>query len=212
MQTDDILAFLDSHPDFLSQNAARYGLKSNHDRVVISFAERQLLEMKDQNRQLEARLTQLIRHGEQNDLTLARCHQLSLALMAATTLDEVIKATLQTFEKQFSLNRVAIRLWHDAASTSTYYNARQDIRLIAGNQCAPYCGPYVNDEILSWLPSHPVLQSFSTIALRQQGEAFGLLVLASDDCQRFSQDMQTSYLAQMGELISAALTRVLNTK
>jgi uncharacterized protein YigA (DUF484 family) len=38
---------------------------------------------------------------------------------------------------------------------------------------------------------------------------FGLLVLASDDAQRFTFDMHTHYLAQMGEIISAALLRVL---
>ncbi|MNW22264.1 hypothetical protein D3C71_2236520 [compost metagenome] len=54
-----------------------------------------------------------------------------------------------------------------------------------------------------------MLQSFATIALRQQGEAFGLLVLGSEDSQRFSQDMQTHYLAQMGELIAVALQRAL---
>ena len=85
----------------------------------------------------------------------------------------------------------------------------QDIRLLAGNLCAPYCGPYVNDEILSWFPTQPVLQSFATIALRHQCEAFGLLVLGSEDSQRFSQDMQTHYLAQMGELVAVALQRVL---
>lgn len=209
MQNDDVLAFLDAHPDFLNQHAPRFGLKSSHDRVVVSFAERQLLEMKDQNRQLEARLVQLVRHGEQNDLILSRCHQLSLALMQADTLEQAADAIVRTFDKQFGLPRVALRLWHDAANPGPFYNAKQDIRLLAGNLCAPYCGPYVNDEILSWFPTQPVLQSFATIALRQQGEAFGLLVLGSEDSQRFSQDMQTHYLAQMGELIAVALQRVL---
>lgn len=210
MQNDEVLAFLDAHPEFLSQHAARYGLKNSHDRVVVSFAERQLLEIKDQNRQLEARLMQLVRHGEQNDLTLARCHQLSLALMQADTLEAVAAAAMRVFDQQFGLNRVALRLWHDAANPGPFYNARQDIRLLAGNLCAPYCGPYASDEVLSWFPLQPVLQSFASVALRHDGQAFGLLVLASDDCQRFAQDMQTHYLAQIGELVSAALQRVLS--
>ena len=35
------------------------------------------------------------------------------------------------------------------------------------------------------------------------------LIIASDDAQRFTFDMQTHYLAQMGELISLAMLRVL---
>jgi len=92
---------------------------------VVSFADRQLLDLKDRNRQLEARLAQLVRHGEQNDQTLARTHKLSLALMKALTLSEVHSAILQVFSEHFGLNRVAIRLWHDAAANTELYNARQ---------------------------------------------------------------------------------------
>lgn len=210
VKNDEVLAFLDDHPDFLGQHASRFGLKSSHDRVVVSFAERQILELRDQNRQLEARLIQLVRHGEQNDLILARCHQLSLALMQASTLDSVADAIVRTFDKQFGLDRIALRLWHPAANPGAYYLARQEIKLLANNLCAPYCGPYASDEVLSWFPAQPVLQSFASIALRHKGEAFGMLVLASDDSHRFAQDMQTHYLAQMGELVSAALQRVLS--
>ena len=115
MEADDVLAYLDSHPDFLSEHAQRYGLKPVQERVV-SFADRQLLDLKDRNRQLEARLAQLVRHGEQNDQTLARTHKLSLALMKAATLSDVHAAILQVFAEHFGLNRVAVRLWHDAAS------------------------------------------------------------------------------------------------
>ena len=61
MQTDDVLAFLDQHPDFLAHHAERLGLKPSgapQDRVVVSLAERQMLDLKDRNRQLESRLQQ----------------------------------------------------------------------------------------------------------------------------------------------------------
>jgi uncharacterized protein len=40
-------------------------------------------------------------------------------------------------------------------------------------------------------------------------EAFGMMVLASPDAQRFHADMGTDFLAQIGDLASAALTRLL---
>lgn len=208
MDAEAVLAYLDANPDFLSGHAQRYGLKPVQDRVV-SFADRQLLDLKDRNRQLEARLAQLVRHGEQNDQTLARTHKLSLALMKALTLSDVHSAILQVFSEHFGLNRVAVRLWHDAAANTELYNARQDVRLLAGNLSAPYCGPYANDEIISWFPAVPVLQSFAQLALREGTEPFGMVVIASDDAQRFTFDMQTHYLAQMGELISLAMLRAL---
>jgi uncharacterized protein YigA (DUF484 family) len=38
--------------------------------------------------------------------------------------------------------------------------------------------------------------------------AFGLLVLASSDAQRFTSGMGTDFLARIGELASAALARL----
>jgi uncharacterized protein YigA (DUF484 family) len=41
--------------------------------------------------------------------------------------------------------------------------------------------------------------------------AFGLLVLASPDPTRYTADMGTDFLARIGEVASAALTRLLPT-
>lgn len=213
MHSDEVLTYLENHPDFLLHHAEQFGLRpapAAQDRVVVSLAERQMLELKDKNRQLEARLHQLIRHGEANDRIIGCAHRMSLALQLAATLPDVIAALEKCFHEDFGINRLAIRLWHPNAEANPCYNARHEVLALARNLSAPYCGPYVNDEVLGWFPPMPVLQSFSQIALQDaSGAAFGILVLASDDPQRFTFDMHTHYLAQMGELISAALTRVL---
>jgi uncharacterized protein YigA (DUF484 family) len=50
------------------------------------------------------------------------------------------------------------------------------------------------------------LRSFSYLPLRD-GEAFGLMALASEDPQRFYPEMGTLYLKRLGDLVSAALAR-----
>ncbi|GGY22499.1 DUF484 family protein [Paludibacterium paludis] len=216
MHSDDVLAFLDSHPDFLTHHAERFGLRAApQERVVVSFAERQLLDMKDRIRQLESRLHQLVRHGEANDLIQARSHRLALGLMQARSTESVLAAVSKGLLDIFQIDRVALRLWHPQAETRTpsCTTTRADIQLLARNLSAPSCGPYANDEVLSWFPPVPVLQSFAQIALREEsGEPFGLLVLASDNADRFTFDMHTHYLAQMGEMVSAALLRTLGAE
>lgn len=210
MQSEEILAYLEENPDFLKRYADQLGLRDK-DRVVVPLAERQLLDARDQKRQLEAKLSQLLHHGETNDLTNARMHQLALAMIQAESLPAAIEALTACFTKEFGLDRVAIKLWHPKAeSHRNLYNGRNDIALLARNLSTPYCGPYVNDEVLSWFPVKPVLQSFAQVQLKQaEQEPFGLLVLASDDPERFTLNMHTQYLARIGELISAGLTRVL---
>jgi uncharacterized protein len=55
--------------------------------------------------------------------------------------------------------------------------------------------------------------SLSMIPLRHGGAestvAFGLLVLGSPDPTRYSADMGTEFLARLGEVASAGLTRLL---
>ena len=41
-------------------------------------------------------------------------------------------------------------------------------------------------------------------------QAFGLLVLASPDADRFSPSMGTAFLARIGEIASASLSRLLS--
>ncbi|MGC0154613.1 DUF484 family protein [Chromobacterium vaccinii] len=217
MHSEQVLAFLDEHPELLQQVAARYGLQSapqNGERVVVSFVERQMLELKDQNRQLEAQLQQWIERGQDNDRILTRLHQLTLAQLAARGLESRIAALRGSLRQHFQLERVALRLWHPAADgAGEHYNAQSEVQGLARNLTAPYCGPYVNDEVLGWFPPTPVLQSFAQVALRgPDGQAFGILVLASDDTQRFSFDMHTQYLSQIGELISAALLSALEAQ
>lgn len=209
MLPEDVLSFLDQHPDFLEQHAARYGLRPSHDRIV-SFAERQMLDLRDQNRQLEARMQQMLQFGELNDKIVLRCHALSLSLLGAGSVDEALLRTHDTLRIQFGLDRSAIRLWHPSRKDNEDYCPRKEIQQLAQNQTQPYCGPYINDEMLGWLPGQPVLQSFASVALRVDGRAFGILLIGSDDAERFTRDMQTHYLAQIGELVSARIGTLLS--
>ena len=54
------------------------------------------------------------------------------------------------------------------------------------------------------------MASISLVPLRVEAgaPAFGLLVLASPDAQRFTTDMGTEFLERIGELVSAALSRL----
>jgi uncharacterized protein YigA (DUF484 family) len=61
-----------------------------------------------------------------------------------------------------------------------------------------------------WLADPSVVQSMAVIALRAGAapQAFGALVLGSSDRERFQSDMATDFLQRIGELASAALSRL----
>src|SRR3546814_3578354 len=85
--------------------------------------------------------------------------------------------------------------------------------LVTGVQtCAlpisPYCGPLQDQEAAGWLGEPPA--SLAIVALRpDDGSApFGLLVLGSNDAERFTPDMATDFLEIINGLASASLRRL----
>jgi uncharacterized protein YigA (DUF484 family) len=68
-------------------------------------------------------------------------------------------------------------------------------------------------EAVQWLADPSVAASVALLPLRagainSPGAAFGMLVLASPDSQRFHSGMGTDFLERIAELASAALSRL----
>ena len=93
--------------------------------------------------------------------------------------------------------------------------ASDDARAFASSLTMPFCGPNLGFEPAGWLAAEAgePAQSIALLPLREGAidsatPAFGLLVLGSQDPQRFDATMGTDFLARMAELASAALIRL----
>jgi uncharacterized protein YigA (DUF484 family) len=85
--------------------------------------------------------------------------------------------------------------------------------VFASSLTEPFCGLNTGFEAVSWLEDAHNVSSLALIPLRSgmagsSAPAFGMLVLASSDAQRFNSGMGTEFLARIGELASAALSRL----
>lgn len=211
MQAEQVLEFLQQHPEFLKQHAASFGLRPSLERV-ISLSERQLLESRDKNRLLEKQLKILLGNAENNDMIQRRLQQMTLALLRSRTLDDVARSVSSLLSETFGLDRSALRVWHDAAEGSACYSQPSaECRRQIQNQGEPVCTQYVNDELLAWLPQMPVLQSFALLPLYDDsGEAIGALLIGSSDHQRFAPPIANDYLQTLSSQISATLQRILS--
>ena len=85
-----------------------------------------------------------------------------------------------------------------------------DLTLFASSLTEPFCGLNTGFESVNWLKTPAAITSLALIPLRvgPSTPAFGLLVLASSDAQRFTSGMGTDFLSRIGELTSAALSRL----
>jgi uncharacterized protein YigA (DUF484 family) len=82
------------------------------------------------------------------------------------------------------------------------------VQVLASSLNTPYVGPNSGYEAVQWLDEPMQAASLALLALRAApGQAaFGLLVLASPDAQRFNSQMGTDLLERLAELAGAALS------
>lgn len=214
---DDIANYLINTPDFFERHAdllAAVQLTSPHGNRAVSLQERQAEMLREKIRGLELRAADMIRHGGENTMIAERLQHWTLQLLLTREAGELPEVVVREIAAEFQVPQVAIRLWGVAPEYAgqPYANgASDDARAFAGSLTKPYCGTNPGLEAAQWLVQPQAAASLALIPLRltTDGDAFGLLVLASDDPGRFVADMGTDFLARIGELTGAALSRLL---
>lgn len=214
---DDIANFLANTPDFFERHAdllATVQLSSGHGSRAVSLQERQAGLLRDKIKVMEAKMVEMIRHGNENVAIadkLQLCTRNLLLTAHARDLPETIVRELQV---RFDIAQATVKLWRiNGVFTGEPFasGVSADAQAFASSLGTPYCGVNSGFEAASWLPDPALAMSVALIPLREDAskEAFGMLVLASPDAQRFHADMGTDFLAQIGDLAGAALTRLL---
>lgn len=212
MKPDDVAAYLKEHPEFFESHAdavADVFIPHPHGGRAISISERQILTLRERARQLEAKLGELIRFGEENDAISEKVHRLTLALIAAPDLHALLHAVQFNLREDFAVPHVALRLWHQGAALDTpeFAPAAEAVRSFAAGLLHPHCGPLaMADTAACFGEAAPLLKSYAYVALRGK-DVFGMLALASEDAQRFYPEMGTLYLTRIGEVAAACLLR-----
>lgn len=214
MKPEEVAGYLRDHSEFFEQYAellAEIYIPHPHGGRAIPISERQILTLREKNRQLEGKLREVIQYGEENDVISEKVHRISLALLAAAELRGALNAVYLNLREDFAVPHVALRLWRGAgrADLPEFSPVSATSREFAQSLANPYCGSHAMADTAGWFgeaSSH--LRSFSILPLRD-GETYGLLALASEDPHRFYPEMGTVYLKRLSELIGAALARYL---
>lgn len=219
MDANEIASYLKSHPEFFEHYAdllAQIHIPSPHGGKAVSITERQIGVMRDKVKQLEAKLTEMIAFGEENDGISTKVHRLGVALQGATDLTAVMRVLYSHLGGDFAVPHVAVRIWGVGEGDAVEFASVDDaVKIFAGLLERPYCGPAAGQEAVAWLgESGGHIRSVAQIPLREgggeAGACFGLLLLASEEAQRFYPDMGTLYLERIGDMAAAALLRVVD--
>lgn len=212
MKPDEVAGFLRDNPEFFEHYAdmlAEIFIPHPHGGRAVSISERQILTLREKNKQMENKLRDVIQFGEENDAISEKVHRISIALLGTKDVRGVFNAVYLSLREDFAVPHVALRAWcpNGEPDLGEFAPVSEASREFTVSLTHPYCSSRAMLDTASLFGEAGVhLRSFSYVPLRN-GDTFGLLVLASEDPQRFYPEMGTLYLKRLGELIGAAIIR-----
>ena len=212
--TSDVVAqYLQDNPGFFEQYQdvlAHITMPHPHGGRTISLTERQVLTLREKNRALESKLSELIRFGEENDAIGERVHRLSIALIKAADWANVSRVATRHLVEDFDVPHVALRIWGFNGEGAEFTEVDTDTRTHLAALTHPYCGVVNNHRTAQWFgESQSAVRSLCEIPLRRGADIIGAIALGSEDEQRFYSGMGTLFLSQIGNLVAAAAARTL---
>jgi uncharacterized protein YigA (DUF484 family) len=202
MREDDVAAYLQEHPQFFENHAdmlAGISIPHPYGGRTISLSERQMLTLREKNKVLEKKLQELLAYGKENDELQNKVHQFACELFAARSLDAVHNSTVAQMRERFAVPRAVMHVWEITPPSA-------EMLTFADQTLQPVCLHRAMYDTNAWFGEGAEhLRSFAYLPLRNGDQSFGLLILASEDQQRFYPEMGTLFLQRLAEIISCAL-------
>jgi uncharacterized protein YigA (DUF484 family) len=216
---DDIANYLVNTPDFFERHAqllASVQLTSPHGNRAVSLQERQAEMLREKIKALEHRIMDMVRHGNENQVIADRLYRWARDLFVVQSGRALPAALVTQLQNHFMVPQAGLKVWdvdQRYADQPFAQGVSEDAKSFASSLTQPYCGVNSGFEAVGWLDDSDTAMSVALIPLRagainSPGPAFGMLVLASPDPQRFSSGMGTDFLEHIAELSSAALMRL----
>ena len=212
--------YLEAHPDFFERHGALLSqLELPHGTGgTISLVERQVSMLRQKELKLQRQLKELIDVARDNDLLVAKIHELSIQLMAAPDLQACVSAVEEAMRSGFGADYSILVLFSDPTLFDDIEGGRffcvidRDDKALGPFDTflsgkGPRCGQ-VRDSQKDFLFQDDAAE-VGSVALVPLGEKadIGFLAIGSADADRFHPGMSIDFLARVGDLIAGALKR-----
>lgn len=212
MTAQHVAKFLQENPDFFVQHSELFStleVPHPHQSRAISLGERQIMTLRDRLRDFEFRLADLVRNAAINEATTTKLNQWCARMLAETSTIRLPGEVALGLAEQFNLQEVALRVWGlELPEEGVGAPVDAAIQTYASTLKQPYVGTDTTLAAAAWLNAKPASLAILPLKASHSEPSFGLLVLGSDDAQRFSPEMGTAFLETVAQLASAALSRL----
>jgi uncharacterized protein YigA (DUF484 family) len=210
-----MISLLRNSPDFFLRHPELLSIiEVSHDSGrAVSLIERQVAVLRQQNKTQDERLRELMDVARDNERLAKARHSLSLNLLSAHDLQEVINIVHDTLRNELSADYAVVKLFTDDAQRleqlPELFVSSQDEGLNVFKtmlqQKNTVCGSASAEQKIFLFDKDAASIKSAAIIPLVAGANLGLIGLGAADGERFKSSMGTDFLAQTGELISASL-------
>lgn len=210
----DIISYLQNNTDFFKNNPDILSqMEIPHEcNGATSLIELQVNVLKDKNDEMKAKMVDLMQMARENDQLSERMIKLTLSLMEAEDLPQVLQALDKTIRSEFQADAIAIRLFEKEKMPDIFPDiliSKDDPELkpfeFFFRAERPLCGRLKPDQLeFMFKDNSKEIQSAVLIPLGHRS-GIGMLAIGSKDKDRFHPAMGTVFLKQMGALVSGML-------
>ena len=211
MKATDVALYLQNNPQFFEENLGLLTeiiLPHPHGGRTISLSERQLLALREKNKALEKNLHEMVKFAQNNDALQHKVNLFACSLFGQETLPDMTSAIVGNLREIFTVPHIALHIWHSQPPSA-------EVMTFADQNAQPVCSHHAVHDTLTWFgEAAPHLRSFAYLPLyadfqSAEKQSIGLLIIASEDAQRFYPEMGTVFLQRIAEIVSSALRQTL---
>lgn len=215
---DQVAAYLTKHPDFFKSHLSLLeSLRLPHESgTAVSLVARQIDVLREKNERLLVQLDDLVQIARENDVRYQRVHQLTLTLLDAKSLEDVLASLDWGLHQYFQADFVVVRLLHPEIESPVLqlFTAKDHPSRLWAEERAeaaqPLCGqPDPAHAVYLFGDVADQVGSYAVIRLNHAGLR-GIFAIGSRDPERFRTDMGYVFLTQMSEILASRMASLLS--
>ncbi len=218
VSADQVAEYLQQYPDFFHEHLNLLeDLNIPHPSgTATSLILKQVELLRTKHQDLEYQLNELLEIARNNDASFIRMHKLTLALLEASTLSEVVTNLNIVMAEYFLTDFVAVRIVKEVTNSSisnlfiepNSENLKPFLKVLASNQ--PKCGRATLAQAKVLFGDAATEVKSCAIIPMNFTELDGILAIGSRNEDRFHHSMGNLFLTQMSEIIGTRFIALLN--
>lgn len=219
IMAEDVIDYLSRNKDFFNDHAEIFGellLPTEDNGNIVSMATWQVDVLRKKNKQISRQLNNLVKVARDNDLLAQKIHQITLALLDKTVLDDIFTILYDNLCDNFHTDHVAVRIFDteppEPFSGREFVSKDSDKVLFKNilKDAQPVCGQMDQSQKI-FLFDNDAEQINSVVIMPLSGSGWsGILAIGSIDGDRFKPDMHVELLINMADVLNIILNRGLS--